>query len=276
MLNVQVPNSSAAILFFALLAPVSLWGQAPDIREIIEKSVVANHRNFEAAPDFNYKERDRTPKGSKTYQVTIIDGTPYNRLIAVNGRPLSPDQSAAEQKKQEQVAAKRRAESADERQARIAKYEKERERDNQMMAQLTKAFDFTLAGQHKVRGFSVWALKATPRPGYRPPNMQCQVLPGMQGELWIDQKTYNWVRVTAEVLHPVSIEGFLAQVEPGTRFELENSPVENGIWQATHFSMRSNARVLYMFSHNSQEDDIYFDYQRIGSSGQNAGESSTH
>jgi hypothetical protein len=88
----------------------------------------------------------------------------------------------------------------------------------------------------------------------------------MQGELWIDQKSYQWVKVTAQVMEPVSIEGFLARVEPGTRFELEMSPVEGGTWQSTHFSMKSEAKVLGVFNHNSQQDSTYFDYQRIGGS----------
>ena len=96
----------------------------------------------------------------------------------------------------------------------------------------------------------------------------------MQGELWIDQKTYQWVKITAEVIHPVSIEGFLAQVEPGTRFELEKSPVGNGIWQTTHFSMHSNAKILHVFGHASYEEESYSDYQRIGGSTQVASESS--
>ncbi len=199
--------------------------------------------------------------------MTMIEGTPYQRLIAVNGKPLSAAQNAEEEKKQQQAAAQRHSESADDRQKRIDKYEKDRRRDNLMMQQLTEAFDFTLMGQHRVRGFNVWVLKATPRAGYKPPNMETQVLPGMQGELWIDQKSYQWVRVTAQVIHPVSIEGFLAEVEPGTQFELENSPVGNGIWQTTHFAMKSSAKILHMVHRESSEDDTYFDYQRIGTSG---------
>jgi hypothetical protein len=208
--------------------------------------------------------------------VTFFEGTPYQRLIAVNGKPLSAQQNAEEQKKQEQATAQRRSESSEDRQKRIEKYQKDRNRDNQMMDQLTKAFNFSLEGQRKVRGFTVWTLKATPKPGYNPPNMETQVLPGMEGELWIDQKTYNWVRVTAHVIHPVSIEGFLAQVQPGTRFELEKSPVGNGVWQPTHYSMRANAKVLHMFSHNSFDDETYFDYQPAGNSSANSNQTSGH
>jgi hypothetical protein len=267
---------SAAPVFLLILAvaPPAGLAQKANVQEIIQRSVAANQRDFKEDPNYNYKELDHTSDGSKLYRVTMIEGTPYNRLIAVNGKPLSRERDAEEEKKLQQTIQQRRSESSGERQKRIAKYEKERARDNAMMNELAKAFDFTLLGQRKVRGFNVWVLKATPRPGYKPPNMECQVLPGMQGELWIDKKTYQWVKVTAQVVHPVSIEGFLAEVEPGTQFELEKSPVGNGIWQATHFSMHSNAKVLHMFGRASQEDETYSDYQRTDGSRQKGIESS--
>ncbi len=254
-------------------APSALADQ-PDVQTIINKSVEANREDFKAAPDFNYRETDKTGTGSKTYQVTMIEGTPYERLIAVNGVPLPPNQEREEMQKQQHVAAQRRSESPEQRQQRIAKWQRERTRDNAMMTELTKAFDFKLIGEHKIRGFSVWVLRATPRPGYNPPNLDARVLTGMQGELWIDQKTYQWVKVTAQVIHPVSIEGFLAQVEPGTRFELEKSPVAGGTWQITHFSVRSHAKVLYLFSRTGSQESTYFDFERVNGSGQEGQESS--
>jgi len=194
----------------------------------------------------------------------MIEGSPYQRLIAIDGKPLPPAQSAQQEAKQQQVTEQRRSESPQERANRIGKYQSGRRRDNNMMNQLTVAFDFTLVGESKLRGFHVYVLKATPRPGYQPPSMELQVLTGMQGELWIDQNTYQWVRVTAHVIRPVSIAGFLAQVEPGTQFELEKAPVGKGVWQPIHFSMRSQARVLMLFNRSSQEDETYFDYQLTG------------
>jgi hypothetical protein len=230
--------------------------------KIIANSVLANQRDFQAAVHYNWKERDRTPKGSKTSQVTMIYGSPYYRLIAVNGRPLSPADQAKEKKKEQQVSAERAAESPEQRRKRVEQFEKDRHRDAEMMAQLTKAFTFTLIGQQKLRGFNVWALKATPCKDYRPPTMETEVLTGMRGQLWIDQKTFQWVKVMAEVVHPVSIGGFLAQVQPGTRFELEKAPVGDGIWLASHFAMKSDAKVLHVFNHGSEEEDTFSDYQK--------------
>ena len=121
------------------------------------------------------------------------------------------------EKKEKNAAAQRRSQSPGQRAARIADFEKERHRDQAMLSQLTRAFDFKLIGTRAEKRGRVWVLKATPKPGYQPPDMETQVLPGMEGELWIDQATYEWVKVTAEVIRTVSIEGFLARVEPGTR-----------------------------------------------------------
>jgi hypothetical protein len=93
--------------------------------------------------------------------------------------------------------------------------------------------------------------------------MDCQVLAGMQGKLRIDQKTYQWVKVTAQVIQPVSIDGFLAQVEPGTRFELEKRPVANGIWLPRHFSMKSNAKVLFLVNRSSSADQTFSAYSHV-------------
>lgn len=247
-----------------LLPAAALPASDPDVQTIIQRSVEANQRNFKAAPNFNHKERDRTSSGTKTYQITMIEGSPYQRLIAVNGQPLRGERQSEELRKEEQARHDRRSQSESDRRNRIAKYEKDRRRDNLMMQQLTVAFNFTLLGQHKLKGFEVWVLKAIPRPGYQPPNMETQVLPGMQGELWIDQQSYQWVKVTARVIHPVSIEGFLAQVEPGTHFELENEPIGHGdVWQASHFAMRSQAKVLFLINRSSQADETYFDYQPV-------------
>ena len=248
------------LLFFCSL--MTLRASAINVQTIIQKSVAATEQDFKLAPQYNHKEQDRTNEGSKTYQVTMIEGTPYQRLIAVNGKALSPQQAEEERKKQEQITAQRRAESAQQCQERIAKYEKERKRNHEMMEQLTRAFNFQLLGQGRAKEFTVYILKATPRPGYQPPNLETQVLLGMQGELWVDVKTYQWVKVTARVIHPVSIDGFLAEVEPGTQFELEKSPVDGGVWQVTHFAMKSQAKVLHLFNRASSEDDTYFDYRR--------------
>src|SRR5215469_1227412 len=229
-----------------------------DAAGIIKKSADANDRDWAAAPQFDNTERDINKSGDRTYEVTMLFGSPYQRLIAINGHDLSPAKQRDEKKKYEDAVNERQHESSDKRSQRIAKYEAERKRDYTLIQQMIAAFDFSLVGEQSLMDHQVYVLKATPRAGYRPPNRDSTVLTGMEGTLWIDRDTYQWVKVQARVVHPVRIEGFLAEVEPGTQFVLEKEPVGEGIWLAKHFSMKSNARVLLLFPHHGQEDDSFF------------------
>ena len=233
-----------------------------DVATIIQKSVEANRRDWNAAPEYDYQERDRDGQGTKTHDVTTVLGSPYERLIAINGKALNAAQKAEQQKKYEQMISQRKAESPDQRSKRIAKFQADRRRDHDMLEQMAKAFDFRLEGEQKIGDRNVYLLKATPHHGYQPPNRDTEVLPGMEGRLWIDKTSYQWVKVEAHVTRPVSIEGFLAQVEPGTRFELEKSPVDNDIWLATHYSMVASAKVFYLVPHHSREDETYYNYHK--------------
>jgi hypothetical protein len=257
------PVFIALTLLFAL-APSAIVPllAVQDVAWIILRSVEANARDWKAAPEYDCFERDQERDGgTRTYEYLMIFGSPYQRLVAINGEPLASTLQAEEQSKLNSVILERSKESASERARRITRYNRDRKRDHLLMEQLTVAFNFTLMSDDKLDGYDVYVLKATPRPDYRPPNMEAEVLKGMEGKLWIDKQTLQWVRVEAQVIHPVSIEGFLAQVQPGTRFELEKMPVDD-VWLPKHFSMKSQAKVLFFFTRRSQEDDTYFDYRK--------------
>jgi hypothetical protein len=259
--NSRFYQASRSLLVLPFIGAIIFAGQVqPDVQTIVERSVTANDKDFAAEPQFDFKEKDRVGKTTKIFQVNMLDGSPYQRLLA-SGLRLSSAREALELHKEGQAAAERRAQTPQQRARRIAGYAKELKSDHEMMSQLSQAFDFKIAGTRKVGPRTVWVLTASPKLGYRPPNLDCQVLPGMRGEMWIDQDTYEWVKVTAQVIRPVSIGGFLAQVEPGTRFEIEKNPVAPGVWQITHFSMQSHARVLHLISHNSAEEDWFSDFQ---------------
>jgi hypothetical protein len=205
-----------------------------------------------------------TKTGSRTSAVLMIEGSPYYRVVQVNGVDLPPAQEAAEQKRLTSTIQRRQHETSDERAKRKAQYQKERHGDRELLEQLTEAMNFTFAGQEMVDSHSVDVFEAAPRPGYVPKSMQMQVLPGMKGKLWIDQTSFRWVKVQAEVVKPVSIAGFLARVEPGTRFELQERPINPGIWQPRRFTMQSLAKILFLISKSSEAHETYFNYKPNG------------
>jgi hypothetical protein len=194
----------------------------------------------------------------------MIAGSPYYRLVQVNGEDLSPAEDAAEQQRLTSAIQQRQGETPDEKAKRIAKYQTERHRDQQLLEQFTDAMNFTFSGHEVVDSHQVAVFVATPRPDYVPKSMETKVLTGLKGKLWIDESSFRWVKVQAEAVKPVSIVGFLARVEPGTQFELQERPINAQIWLAHLFRMQARAKILFLVNKSSETNESYFNYEPNG------------
>lgn len=254
--------------WLAFTACCSCWGfaeLAPG--EIVRRSVAVNNRDFRVNPSYSDVERDVDQKAGdrtdRSYEVFLMDGSNYRKLVAIDGQPLSAAQQKQEEQKMRHELARRRAESPEMRAARIRKYQADRDHDHLLMTQMAVAFTFRLLGREKLQGHDTYVLDAEPNPKYRPVNREAKVLTGMHGKMWIDAAHFHWVRVEAEVFRPVTFAGFLARVGPGTRFELTNEPVGDDIWQPSEFRMSVVASVLF-FSKNSTSTQIFKDYRANG------------
>jgi hypothetical protein len=244
-------------------ATVAFASDVVNVPTIVARSVAAEKSDWDLHRDFSYTQTEREDGGPvKTYQVTTLFGTRYRRLIAENGRPLSAEAKAAEDRKFRDESQKRKNEKPEERAKRLDKAHKDRDEELTMLVQMAKAFDFRSAGTETVAGRTVWVLDATPKSGYEPPSQRTKVLLGMRGKMWIAEDGYHWVKVKVEVFKPVYFQGFLARVDPGTRIELEKAPVADGTWLPQHFALTVDAKILGLFSRKRQEEDSFSDYRR--------------
>jgi hypothetical protein len=242
---------------------------SPSVADIVRRSVIANTADWKAQPQYAHEEFDLKskvdaagnvqPQQSRTYEVLMIEGSPYNRLTAINNEPLGRAPAAQQESKLQRETLRRQHESADDRRARIAKYQNNRAEEHLLMQQMVEAFDFKLVGEETLEGAECYVLDAIPRADYRPPVERAKVLTGMRGRLWIDKSAYHWVKVEAEVIQPVQFGLFLAQVKPGTKFELEQSPV-GGIWLPKSFTESVNANVLGLYGYRTKEEEHYSGY----------------
>lgn len=250
------------VAVFASALAVSETIQDLSAKEIVQRSAEVNQRDWDAASGYGYFERRRDGEKTKTYDITMVDGSRYARLVAIDDSPLSPQDEAKEKQRFEAEVARRNQENAKERSDRIGQYQKERDQDRVMMRELTNAFDFSFSGERKLGHRAVYVLQGTPRADYHPSSKPAKALTGMQGTLWIDKVNFHWVKAEAVVVRPVWIGGFVARVEPGTRFELEQAPTAEGFWMPIHFSMEAKAKVLFLLPHDEQNDNTYFGYHK--------------
>jgi hypothetical protein len=228
------------ILPIALLR-LCYGADAIDVQELVRRAGSTMQSDWAAAPDYAFIQRDvTTQKGMttrKTHQVFNISGSDYYMPIANEDVPLSAGEQQRERQRLTEEVKRRSHETAAEAQRRSELYTKAREQNGILLLDFTKAFDFTLQGEEMTNGHATYVLEATPRADYRPPNRTARILTGMHGRLWIEKEGFHWVKGEAEVLTPVSIFGFLAKVLPGTRMDLEMTPVTESVWLVSRFAM---------------------------------------
>lgn len=253
---------SLVLVSLFTLCSVAAGQMAPGVKagEIIRLSEHTTHLGFERTPDFDYCMTENHGDKTKTYAVFMISGSTYDQLVALDGVTLSAEEQEKQAAARKDEAERRGIETPGQRSQRVEKYEKEQRRNQALLEQMPKAFDFMLMGNVLKDGREAFVLNATPRRGYEPIDRQTRILTGMRGTLWIDRSAYGWVRAEAVVVHPVMIEGFLARVEKGTRFTLEERPFGDGIWLPTLFSVYAKARILFLFPKTSREEYTFYHY----------------
>jgi hypothetical protein len=246
---------------------------APDAHTIVERSLTANDENWKVARNYTFLERVEErrldaaghvqSKEVKTYDVTLLEGSPYERLVERDDHPLSPAEEKKEQEKLAKSIAERMKETPAERERRIADFEKRRKREQDAMREVGDAFDFKIAGQDRVDGRDVWILDATPRREYHPRSRDAKVLPHVRGRLWIDQQTYHWVKLDAEVIDPVTWGLFLVRLDKGAHVQIDETRVNDEVWLPRWISITASAR-LGIFKHlRVQQETTYKNFRKF-------------
>jgi len=270
----QVGTRSFTPLLVLFLLGTSSAIAEPNVEEIIRRSVAVNQSDFSALPRYSHRETDielkmdstgqSITKSRKTIEYVMIDGSPYERLLLKDGKPLTPEEERKEEQKFHQEIQKRKTESPGARSARVAKFQKTHESDQSLMRQIGEAFQFTFVQEEIVNGRPTYVFDAKPLPNFQPENQEGKVLTGMQGRIWIDKEGYHWVKVHAEVIKPVTYGMFIAKLVPGTKLEFELGPVEGNLWLPTRFVQEVNAKVMGVKTIRTRQEETYTHYYRAG------------
>ncbi len=110
-----------AFLAIALAVPAIFRAQDTSAaRIIIHRSVQANDADWKAQTGYSFRRSDVEGSERQTFEVTMLEGSPYERLLALNDKPLPPEQQRQEQEKFEHEVHDRRRETPRQRHSRIA------------------------------------------------------------------------------------------------------------------------------------------------------------
>lgn len=239
-----------AILLCSLA--ICVWGQDP--RSIVAKSLERDEKNLEILNTYTYekhsaihsREKDGTVKKTETRveEVIHIDGTEVERLIAKNGKPLEAKEAAEEQKKLDKEIEKIKKESPSQRAKRRGETEKDRQEEREARREILEAYDFTLLGNEERNGRQTWKIEGRPKPGWKGKGRRANQIKALQGRLWIDQETYEWVRMELDSTDTISFGWFLFRLQPGAKIHIDQTNVNNEVWLPKHVKIHADARLI--------------------------------
>jgi hypothetical protein len=258
---------------FTLIVYLPAILAAQDPREIVRRSVEIDRKNLEIARNYTYLERQevRELDGSgkvkstevQTSDVTLLEGSPYRRLVARNDQPLSPKEQKKEEDKLRRSIEERRKETAEEHERRIADWERRQQRQREPLKELPDGFDFRLIGEEAFAADEVYVIDATPKPGYKPKLPSAAYFPKVKARFWIDKKDYRWARVEVETLDTISFAGFLVRLAKGSRLTIEQAHVNQEVWLLKSVKLRGSARVALIKNLHEELIITFSDYKKF-------------
>ena len=197
------------------------------------------------------------------YDVTMLEGSPYRRLVGKDDHALTPEEERIEQKKLQESIAQRQKETPAERAKRIADWEKRRQREREPLDEVPDAFNFHLAGETRIDGRDAWIIEGTPRPGYHARSTLAKLFPKFRGKLWIDKADYQWVKTEAEVTDNISWGLFVARLSKGARLDVEMTRVNDEVWLPKRIEAKVAARVALVKKYRIESDTSFSNYRKF-------------
>jgi hypothetical protein len=272
--DLHLPTSQWTVrLSLSFLLTVAALAQDP--REIFRRSVEKDQTNRGLRQQYTYLEKEVTKEFDKSGKVkstvstvrdvSILYGHQFSRLIEKDGKPLSAKDAQKEKERLEKFTAKWEHETPEDRQKRRALREKNRQKNDAFLKEITEAYDLRLLGDEKVAGQDTWVIQAEPHPGYRPKLDGAKYFAKVHGKVWIDKATYQCVKADAESIDTISFGLVLFRLGKGARLQFEETRVNDEIWMPKLQHITAGARVGIFYKASIDQVVTFENYRKFQS-----------
>jgi hypothetical protein len=240
-------------------APPPAAPQVP-AQELVRRVIANEEKASKEEVHFLYRLRTGKAKtGAITKELVETNEGVVARLIAVNDKPPTPEQRRKDDERLERLARDPQARAAKQKQQKD-----DEERTTRMVKALPDAFLYEYDGFEPGEHSSpLIRLKFKPNPVFSAPNRELQVYCGMEGAVLIEPSSERLVRIQARLFKGVNFGwGILGHLDPGGRFDIQQSRVGADRWEVTHMRLRFTGKILLFKSLNIDELETAFDYRR--------------
>jgi len=210
-----------------------------------------------------FQDHKETARG---WQVNLMvetnEGT-AGLLIESDGKPLTPGQRQAEEKRLEALAR-----NPAELKKRQKAEREDTERTIRIMKALPDAFLYEPDGTDKgsegigVPGDELVRLSFHPNPNYNPPSRTEQVLTGMRGFVLIDARQKRIAKIDGTLFKDVTFGwGILGRLDKGGRFVVQQGFVADRDWEITRMDLAFTGKELLLKKLVIKSNESFSDFQ---------------
>lgn len=250
------PAIAAFLLFFVL--PVLTRAENVTPQEAVAR---ASHNELTARDQHPFRYTLRKVDNGRITTKEIIETKDGDvaRLIAIGDKPLPPDIDAREIQRLETLLAN----------PAIQEHRRKREqadanRANEMIRLLPTAFVYQFEGIVDSPSGPCYRLSMKPNPNFNPPDRQAEVLHGMAGELWIDQKQERMVRLNVHLIADVEFGwGIFGKLFKGGTIYVEQQDVGMDHWEQNLMRLGLRGTILMFHSLTIDTTETESDFEPV-------------
>ncbi len=258
----------------ALVISLTVSPGREDARTLLERVIEAQERQQELTRQYAFHETtvtrdvDETGRVKKVKsEVALVTPSPdgeYRRLAEKDGKPLSAEEEAREERKFQKYVKEQLDRPPEERDRRTReKLERRVKRFQERLREAIEVFDFEPLEDQTVQDVPLRVFRFSPKPGYEGHSRATKVLARMEGKVWIDPRRDQLAKLEIRFVKSLKfLGGIFGRVSEGSAASAEGWFDGEGVWLLDEIDVSLNARLYFLKSYRQQIAVDYHDYQR--------------
>lgn len=257
------PILGRTLWFLALSCGLALGASSPQdattsysaqemVRRMVGSEIAAQEMDHTKWHFFSRRE-----EGGKTVvqeKVQTVAGT-LRRIVALNGKPLPPEELAKESEKLEEYTHDRDAQEKRQKEER-----EDAEKAKKMFRMFPDAFLYTHAGEEN----GLVKLHFVPNPDFNPPTREAMVFHAMSGMLWIEPKQMRFAKMQASLMDDVKFGwGLLGHLDRGGTMLIEQKEVGPRHWEIVRMDLNLKGKAVLLKSISVQQKEENYGFERL-------------
>ena len=252
----------------------------PPAHELLRKMRAAIRFDDDLQQAYTYVERRRDVKVSMLGKVTVgplrtfevypsnKPGRTYKRLVAIDGKPLPPDELArrdAEHRNNMLAELERdKNETPAARKARLAKEAEDKREKELLVNDAFAVFEARIAGHESIDAQPVVVLWISPRHNAQPKTREGRYMTKFAGKIWVVEADGEIVKLDLSAFDDIPVGmGIVGRVHQGARLEFTRRRINNEAWlpSTSHITAKGKTLMFRPFSFDLRTE--YRDYRKF-------------